>query len=208
MAKGVLEQAMIETTQENQFSLLNAVCQQGLQQAESVLAGMVAQPITLTAGDIRLIEVVRLQEALPKQYAENISQVSMCFEGDVSGCMFILFPAETTTVLINTLTKSAMKSYEMDVFRIGTITEVGNILLSGVIAAVVAATGASLSYGVLDYDETTILVLSEHTREQRMLLGELMIQVAGLEVSVMVMGAFEAESLVQLNALLSKGETS
>lgn len=199
---------MTEMTQTNQFSRLNAVCQVGLKQAESVLSGMVTQAITLTAGDISLIEVERLQEALPNRYAENISQVSMSFEGDVSGCMFILFPPETTTVLINTLTKSVMRNYEMDVFRIGTITEVGNILLSGVVAAVVATTGASLSYGTLDYDETSILVLSKQTREQRMLLGELMIQVESLEVSVMVMGAFESESLVQLNKLLAKGETS
>ncbi|MDQ6977535.1 MAG: hypothetical protein Q9M75_05430 [Ghiorsea sp.] len=199
---------MTEMTQTNQFLRLNAVCQVGLKQAESVLSGMVRQAITLTAGDISLIEVERLQEALPNRYAENISQVSMSFEGDVSGCMFILFPSETTTVLINTLTKSVMRNYEMDVFRIGTITEVGNILLSGVIAAVVTATGVSLSYGTLDYDETSILVLSKQTREQRMLLGELMIQVESLEVSVMVMGAFESESLVQLNKLLAKGETS
>ena len=199
---------MIEMTQTNQFSRLNAICQVGLKQAESVLSGMVTQPIRLTAGDISLIEAVRLQEALSNRYAENILQVSMSLEGDVAGCMFILFPPETTTVLINTLTKSVMRNYEMDVFRIGTITEVGNILLSGVISAFVAATNASLSYGVHDYDEMSALVLSEHTRDQRMLLGELMIQVAGLEVSVMVMGAFEPESLVQSNALLSKGETS
>ncbi|MDQ6980702.1 MAG: hypothetical protein Q9M46_04430 [Ghiorsea sp.] len=199
---------MTEMTQTNQFSRLHSICQVGLKQAESVLSGMVTQAITLTAGDISLIEVERLQETLSNRYAENISQVSMSFEGDVAGSLFVLFPPETTTVLINTLTKSVMRNYEMDVFRIGTITEVGNILLSGVIAAVVTATGVSLSYSTLDYDEISILVLSKQTREQRMLLGELMIQVESLEVSVMVMGAFESESLVQLNKLLAKGETS
>lgn len=199
---------MVEETQINQFSRLNAVCRVGLRQAESVLTGMVAQPITLTADDIRLIEVVRLQEALPNHYAENLSQVSMSFEGDVEGSMFILVPPETATVLINTLTKSVMQNYEMNVFRIGTITEVGNILLSGVMASFVAATGASLSYGVLDYDEMSALVLSKHLCEQRLLLGELIIQVNSLEVPVMVMGAFEAKSFIQLNSFLVKGGVS
>ena len=199
---------MIDVAQKKQFSQLNAVCQVGLKQAESVLMAMVAQPIRLTAGDISLIEVTHLQEELPNRYTENLSQVSMRFEGDVVGRMFILFPPETTTVLINTLTKSVMRNYEMDVFRIGTITEVGNILLSGVMAAFVAATGASLSYGALDYDEVSALVLSKHTCEQSMLLGELVIQVASLEVPVMMMGAFEPESLTQLNHLLLKGEVS
>lgn len=120
--------------------------------AEDVLAAMVEQTVNIKISDMQLIDTPSLQTLLVDTDVQA-SLVCMRFEGMMTGAIALLFPQDSTKVLINTLTQSSMRSYEMDVFCMGTLTEVGNIIINAVMSQFSDTSLEHVSFNLPDYVE-------------------------------------------------------
>ena len=147
---------MTDVTQqlsEQQGSLLQDIFVHGAKQAESVLEEMVAQPMQVVVDAVQVLDATSLKQQVAENYDANLSWVCMRFSGLVSGSVSMLFPQDSTAVLINTLTQSKMSNYEMDIFRMGTMTEVANILINGVMCKLCDSKQGEVSFDLPDYVE-------------------------------------------------------
>jgi chemotaxis protein CheC len=146
-----------QSISEPQRSLLQNIFAHGAKQAESVLQGMVSQPMQVVVDAVQVFDALSLRQQVAEHYDDNLSWVYMQFTGGVSGSVAMLFPQDSTAVLINTLTQSTMNNYEMDVCRMGMITEVGNILMNGVISKLCDTKQGEVSFGLPDYVELSAM---------------------------------------------------
>ena len=142
---------------DQQRSLLQDIFVHGTKQAESVLEVMVAQPMQVVVDAVQVLDATSLQQQVAENYDVNLSWVCMRFTGLVSGSVAMLFPQDSTAVLINTLTQSKMSNYEMDIFRMGTMTEVANILINGVMCKLCDTKQGEVSFDLPDYVELSAI---------------------------------------------------
>lgn len=85
---------------------------------------------------------------------EHIAAVRMSFSGGFSGSAELVFPTESAGKLVSLLTGEA-DSIELDALRSATLTEVGNIVLNGVLGSMMNVLGDHVVYDVPCYIEAT-----------------------------------------------------
>jgi len=195
-----------QTISEQQRTLVQDMLVHGATQAELVLEAMVAQPMQVVVDAVQVLDVPNLQQQVAKNYDVNLSWVGMQFTGVVSGSVAMLFPSESTTVLINTLTQSAMSSYEMDVFRVGTMTEVGNILMNGVMSKLCDTKQGEVSFDLPEYvalSATDFPVVGQASNV--VMTANVHFCVSGLHVSSLFILQVEQESLASFFSALEAG---
>jgi len=191
---------------EQQRTLLQDMFVHGMTQAESVLEAMVAQPMQVAVDAVQVLDVPSLQQHVAENYDDNLSWVCMRFTGLVSGSVAMLFPSDSTTVLINTLTKSAMCSYEMDVFRMGTMTEVGNILMNGVMGKLCDTKQGEVSFDLPDYVELPAIDIPVVKQKSSVVMtANAHFCVSGLYLSSLFMLQIDKESLASFLSVLEEG---
>ncbi|WP_038247570.1 hypothetical protein [Ghiorsea bivora] len=195
-----------QSISEQQRALVQDMFVHGVTQAESVFEAMVAQPMQVAVDAVQVIDVPRLQQQVAENYDVHLSWVFMRFTGLVSGSVAILFPSDSITVLINTLTQSTMRSYEMDIFRMGAITEVGNILMNGVIGKLCDTKQGEVSFDFPDYEELSADdCLSVGQQGSVVMTANVHFCVSGLYLSSLLMLQIEQESLTSFFSALEAG---
>jgi len=191
---------------EQQRALVQDMLVHGVTQAELVLGAMVAQPMQVVVDAVQLLDMPSLQQQVAENDDVHFSRVCMRFTGFVSGSVAMLFPADSTSILINTLTQSTMCSYEMDVFRMGTMTEVGNILMNGVMSKLCDAKQGEVSFDLPDYVELPAVGFSIAGHEGRVLMtANVHFCISGLYLSSLFVLQIEQESLASFLSALEAG---
>ncbi len=141
---------------DEQRDVLTELINIGVGHAASTLNVMIGHKVSLVVPDVRILAIDQLSEALPMQTKQTLATVSMKFQGDFDGCSSLIFPTDSASILITSLTDEAPDSDELDEMRSGTLTEVGNILLNGVMGSISNMLDSTLSYCVPEYHETSM----------------------------------------------------
>ncbi len=190
------------------LSAIHEAVAQSLPQADAILTAMTGQPMRLQSSGVSIVASSALPSALPEAGEHGVSRVSMGFEGVVCGNISVWFPQQTISVLINTLTRSPMRSFEMDVFRIGTITEVGNIMMNAVMSGLSQITGETLQYALPSYDELGVDAWCADDKWKQALYAEMTLQVANLALPLWLVACMDDASITRLESLLPESVSS
>jgi len=86
----------------------------------------------------------------------------MSFDGSFSGNAALIFSPESAMILVSTLTDEPPIPGEMDALCMGTLTEVGNILMNGVIGSISNALQAKMHFSLPGYMESEADDLMTH----------------------------------------------
>jgi chemotaxis protein CheC len=135
----------------DQLDTLQEFINIGVGRAASILNEMLDCHISLKIPEIEVLNIAQLTEKLEKRFSSfeghSFSTVRLKFAGEFCG---------TASTLISILTGEAPNSPDLDAVKIGTLSEVGNIVINGVMGSVSNLLGHHLRYAIPVYSEDTI----------------------------------------------------
>lgn len=130
-----------------QLEALQEVINIGVGQAAGVLNEVLSSHIHLEIPYITLLTPDAVKKVLEEKMGrDDFSAVQLHFTGSLSGNAELLFPTDSASKLVDLLTDEDASVPDMDSLKIGVLTEVGNIVISGVMGTI-----SNLLHQDLDY---------------------------------------------------------
>jgi chemotaxis protein CheC len=118
----------------------------GVGNAAGMLNEMLQFPIQLQIPDVELLSPIELQSELKKRFGIDLLSV----------VQLGLFPTESAVNLVSVLTGEDKASPDLDSLKISTLSEVGNMLINGVMGSIGNVLDQPLDYEVPYYSEEEI----------------------------------------------------
>ena len=188
---------------EFQLDALQEFINIGVGRAAAMLNEMVDSPIHLSVPLLKVFDRDALKEELILRLDHHhLSAVRLRFSGDISGSAELLFPTESAATLVSLLTGEDRDSPDLDGVKIGTLTEVGNIVINGVMGSISNLLKQHMQYAIPTYHEDTIdQVLSSNAlfdRNTIFLLAQARFDIQKLEIVGEIILIFEMTSFHEL----------
>lgn len=144
---------------DDQIDALKELINIGVGRAAGSLNQMCGAPIRLSVPSLRVVRPDSLTP-LGGDSCETLAAVRMPFAGRFRGSADLIFPADSAAKLICLLTDEEDDS-ELDALRAATLTEVGNIVLNGVMGSMMNVLGDEIVYEVPTYSEGAASEISQ-----------------------------------------------
>jgi chemotaxis protein CheC len=128
----------------------------GVGQAAGVLNQMLRSHIRLQVPHARVLSLSELKEEMEELGAETLSAVQLMFNGPSSGIASLAFPTDSAVKFVDILVGEESGIPDFDSIKIGTLTEVGNIVLNGVMGSIGNILNQRIGYSVPTYIEDSV----------------------------------------------------
>ena len=192
---------------DKQIDALAEVIAIGMGRGAGVLNTMLQSHLTLQAPEIRILELDEYLEQLHGVNSDRLSAVQLGYQGACSGKAQLLFPTANASKLVTMLTGEALDSDDFDLIQAGTLSEVGNIVINGVLGTISNLLGQHFVYSVPTYLEeradsllctpdrgkgyTVLLARTRFTLERYQIEGDLLLlfEVGALDELLEALGA-------------------
>jgi chemotaxis protein CheC len=142
---------------QEKIDVLQELINIGIGKAAGMLNEMLDTHIILRVPVIRILSQQDLERELGEISRNTLSAVRMGFKGSFSGNALLLFPPDSANNLVSVLTGEESIEDDMDSIRMGTLTEIGNILINCVMGSISNVIGKQLSYSLPSYFEDSLL---------------------------------------------------
>lgn len=139
-----------------QLDALQELLNIGVGRAAGSLNQMLEKPIRLHIPFLQLGKMEELSQEVQKMKNTTLSSVQLPFKGTFSGTSCLLFPTQSAKTLVIALTGESEDPDTMDSLREATLTEIGNIVLNGVMGSLANVLNHQIIYSVPFYQETSI----------------------------------------------------
>lgn len=142
---------------EYQHDVLRELINIGIGQAAGVLNQMVDSHVTLQVPEVRVLSLAELQgQPSACGWGRGVA-IHISFGGAFEGVAALVFSLQSATNLVSLLVGQEDFGLDMDSLRIGTLQEVGNIVLNGVMGSIANMLAEHLDYMPPDYFEDEIV---------------------------------------------------
>lgn len=185
----------------DQVDALQELVNIGVGRAAGVLNEMIDSHICLQVPFIKILSPLQMKDELEQRLGVyHISAVRLCFTGSFNGNAQLVFPTDSASKLVAVLTHEELGTPDLDSVKIGTLTEVGNIVINGVMGSVSNLLRQHLNYSLPIYLEDTIgHLLSANSWESNatVLLAQArftieQLQIEGDIILIFKVGSFDA----------------
>ncbi len=146
---------------ESQSEALKKLLNAGIDRAATSINTMVERPVKLRAPFISVFDKKSIDMKVREALAEDVSTVSQDFGGAISGTASLVIEAESAEQLVSLLTGASVGSTGLDAAIEPTLTEVGNIILNGVLGTLGNKIGKHIEFKVPKYSEGSIIELMD-----------------------------------------------
>jgi chemotaxis protein CheC len=140
-----------------QLDILKELINIGVGRAAGVLSEMVSSRISLQVPYINMLSPSELKQKMEQLGNYRISAVRLGFKGPFSGSAALVFPPDSASKLVSVLTNEESGSLDLDSVRIGTLSEIGNIVLNGVMGSIANVLKQRINYSLPNYFEDNII---------------------------------------------------
>jgi len=145
---------------DRQLDALQELVNIGIGQAAGILNDMIDSPIRLQIPYLQILTPNEVEQQLEQHLnGEQISAVQLKFTGSFGGIAQLVFPTNSAATLVTMLTGEEAGTHDLDAVKIGTLSEVGNIVINGVMGAISNVLQQRLNYSIPNYMEGTIASL-------------------------------------------------
>lgn len=188
---------------DEQLDALQEFINIGIGRAAGMLNEMVESPIALSVPVLQVFDSTSLQHQLSAQFnGHRLAAVRLNFSGSFSGSAELVFPTESASSLVALLTGEDSNSPDLDAVKIGTLTEVGNIVINGVLGSISNLLKRQMTYSLPTYAEDTVeqLLPASYScdRSTVFLLAQARFEIAQLEIVGDIILIFELASFDEL----------
>ncbi len=185
-----------------QTDALQEIVNIGVGQAAGMLSEMISFRIHLQIPEIELLSLSELQERLKNTLGEDqLSAVHLDFAGSFSGSAQLVFPTDSAANLVSVLTGEDRMSPDLNDLKISTLSEVGNIVVNGVMGSISNILDRPLDYAVPSYIEDDIehlLPIDRTQSDAAVLLAQARFRFEGLQVQGDIVLFFDVGSFKML----------
>jgi chemotaxis protein CheC len=143
---------MLLTTQ--QEDILTELINIGMGRAASTLNQMMGTHVLLQVPVIEVMSQAELIQAF--QQDDSLATVRMNFKGTFAGAALLVFPRDSASIVVDLLMGQAPQVDDLDMLRVGALTEVGNIILNGVVGSLSNMLQQEINYTIPTYLESDI----------------------------------------------------
>jgi chemotaxis protein CheC len=150
----------------SQIDALKEMVNIGVGHAAGVLNAMLNSRVQLHVPVVEMMSYTELQAKIQSMSHADLSSVRLGFKGPFSGNASIVFAAESAVKLVSILTGYDPDSGDLNEMRESTLTEVGNIVLNGVMGAIGNELKLHVFYSLPIYLENPFEVLLSSVQSQ------------------------------------------
>lgn len=180
-----------------QIDVLKELINIGVGRAAGMLNDMLQSRVLLQVPYVKIFTPATLQSEIEELGNEKLSTVRLTFKGPFSGIASLVFPPDSAGKLVDILTGEEPGETDLDSIRIGTLTEVGNIILNGVMGSMGNVLEKHINYSVPTYLENNIeqLLLAENVgMDTTILLAHTRFSIKQLQIEGDIILLFEVGS--------------
>ncbi|MBW4453788.1 MAG: chemotaxis protein CheX [Nostoc indistinguendum CM1-VF10] len=171
----------------------------GVGRAASLLNEMVDSHIRLKIPVVKVLTATEAYQELTKRFHdEALAAVKLRFTGSFHGTASLIFPTDSASTLVAVLTGED-PSADLDAVKIGTLSEIGNIVINGVMGSLSNVLKRHLNYTLPVYLEDTLenLLLSAYESDSKILLAQASFTIERFEIIgdiilIFLVGTFDA----------------
>ncbi|WGV26910.1 chemotaxis protein CheC [Halotia branconii] len=168
-----------------QLDALQELINIGVGRAASLLNEMVDSHIHLKIPFVKALTAEdAYQELATRFHDDTLASVKLGFTGSFYGTAGLIFPTDSASTLVAVLTGEEPGSADLDAVKIGTLSEIGNIVINGVMGSLSNVLKQHINYTLPVYLEDTIknLLLSAHESQSKILLAQARFTIEQLEI--------------------------
>ncbi len=196
-----------------QSDVLRELLNIGVGKAAGLINHMVKTHVKLDIPEVLVLNREDFQAFLAARGDTPLSTVRLGFRGAFQGWAGLLFPKASANWLVNQLVGGSLDISSMDKasLYVGTIQEVGNIVLNGVLGAIVNTLGLRIDYFPPDYQEASLAGLFASIPLERsavlMVKARFALETGLVEGEIVILFQLETfESLIQaIDAMIASG---
>lgn len=113
---------------------LKEIINVGVGKAAGMLNELLNNHIVLEVPQVEVIRLADVEREFSLMGAQSVSAVRLKFKGPITGVSSLVFPPDSAAKLVDLLLGEESFSIDLDSIKIGTLSEVGNIILNAVMA--------------------------------------------------------------------------
>lgn len=190
----------------DQIDAIQEIVNIGVGRAASVLNEMLEAPIRLQVPYIKIGSPLDFQSEMETRLGgEQVAAVRQDFSGSFSGLAELVFPTDSASILAAVLTGEELGTPDLDAVRIGTLSEIGNILINSVIGSISNILNQRLDYAIPSYIEDTVenlINVGDNQQDNTILLAQTQFSIEQLQIRGDIILVFEVGSFdVLLDAI-------
>jgi len=181
---------------ELQLDTLTELINIGVGRAAGVLNQMTQFPVKLQVPAITLLRPQQLAKESGLNDDDPFASVQLNFKGLFSGNAALVFPTNSAVKLVSILTGESPAS-DIDEITVGTLNEVGNIVLNGIMGSISNVLEQGLKYSLPSYSEQALIELYDidHLKpESIILIGKTQFSVEEIHIEGEILLIFELGS--------------
>jgi chemotaxis protein CheC len=192
---------------EEQLDALQELINIGVGRAASLLNEMVDSNIRLEVPFVKVLTAIDAYEELVKRFQDdNLAAVRLGFTGSFYGTAGLIFPTESASTLVAVLTGEEPGSADLDAVKIGTLSEIGNIVINGVMGSISNVLFQRMDYTLPIYLEDKIenLLLPTNESTSKILIAKARFTIEKLEIIGDIILIFEVGTFDALINAINK----
>ena len=190
-----------------QIDALRELINIGVGKAAAVLSEMIECHITLQVPYIKMLTKTTLLEEIQGIGQDRFAAVKLGFHGSFTGTAALVFPPDSAIKLVTVLTNEEAGTPDLDAVMAGTLSEVGNIVINGVMGSISNVLKQHINYSLPAYIEDVIVNLL-HTQDLNadtaIILAHTQFTIEQLQIEGNIILLFETRSFDALVAAIDK----
>lgn len=196
---------------EYQLDALRELINIGVGRAASMLSEMVNARIILQVPFLKLLYPENLRREVAHLGDGHLAAVRLGFQGPFSGIAALVFPPDSASKLVSVLTGEEMGTPDLDSGKVGTLSEVGNIVINGVMGSIANVVNLQINYTLPSYIEDNIenlMTPAGAVPDATVVLARTRFTVEHLHIEGDIMLIFEVGSFSALMRAINNGNRS
>ena len=141
---------------EEELDFLKELINIGMGRGANSLNSLLSTHVDLNAPLVRVLNLGEVEKAMAGNSHGKLASVSIRFRGEAAGDTILAFPQESAAKLVSLLTESGSSEMDMDSLKEGALTEIGNIILNGVMGSFANMLKRHLTFTIPSYREGTL----------------------------------------------------
>ncbi|CCK81399.1 chemotaxis protein CheC [Desulfobacula toluolica] len=194
-------------TTEKQIEALRELINIGVGKSASILNTMLNSHIILQVPLLKILNISELNNEVKAFSKGKLSTVILKFDGPFSGSAELIFPSETAMILVNSLVGENPIGMDFDSIRSGTLCEIGNVVLNGVMGSISNIFSSYFKYSVPEYiEDFAENIFSEKAVDfdMKVLLAKTKFIIKELNIDGDIMLFFEVSALDRLIEMIEE----
>lgn len=194
----------------DQADILRELMNIGVGRAAGMLNEMTDAYVRLQVPSVRIFSALEFKKEMEREGVDRLPAVRLGFKGPFSGTADLVFLPESASKLVAVLTGEEPGTHEFDSVRAGTLNELGNIVISGVMGSMGNLLEKRIEYSLPQYIEDTIenlLKSSNANSDGPILLVRTHFVIEQLQIEGDIMLIFEVGSFDALLAAIDAIDT-